>query len=155
MAIACLPMRRTKTLCQEFAYVRDDHHSLPGRKRANFDRSTAWPFPCTAAKRSPSSTITGTCALRVAGKVWYAGLITITTLGALWAAQGRQTELNAIDGAGLLLHHVCFITTQCVTREKLSCMKDQRIYDAGKVVDCWPELAMSQQIIPTSVLKNT
>ena len=72
-------------------------------QHANFDRSTPWPFPCTAGETIAVIDYNGdvrACELRekfgtLADHDY--------DFGALWAAEGRQTELNAIDGEWLML----------------------------------------------------
>jgi MoaA/NifB/PqqE/SkfB family radical SAM enzyme len=79
-------------------------------QHANFDRTTAWPFPCTAGETIAVIDYNGdvrACELREK----------FATLGdydydfsALWEASGRQQELNAIDGGkACWCTHVCFI----------------------------------------------
>jgi MoaA/NifB/PqqE/SkfB family radical SAM enzyme len=79
-------------------------------QRANFDRSTPWPFPCTAGETIAVIDYNGdvrACELREK----FGTLADYEyDFGALWAAQERQTELNAIDGGqACWCTHVCFI----------------------------------------------
>ena len=79
-------------------------------QHANFENSTAWPFPCTAGETTAVIDYNGdvrACELREK----------FATLGdydydfrALWAAGERSSELNAIDGGkACWCTHVCFI----------------------------------------------
>jgi MoaA/NifB/PqqE/SkfB family radical SAM enzyme len=79
-------------------------------QHANFDRSTPWPFPCTAGETIAVIDYNGdvrACELREK----FGTLADYDyDFGALWAAQERQTELNAIDGGkACWCTHVCFI----------------------------------------------
>src|SRR5205823_13293989 len=64
----------------------------------NFIQPTAWPFPCTAGETTAVIDYNGAvraCELREK----FATLADYDyDFQKLWAAQGRQTELNAIDG---------------------------------------------------------
>lgn len=76
----------------------------------NFERSTAWPFPCTAGDTIAVIDYHGdvrACELREK----FATLKDYDyDFGALWAASGRAGELNAIDGGkACWCTHVCFI----------------------------------------------
>ena len=76
----------------------------------NFARSTAWPFPCTAGETIAVIDYNGdvrACELREK----FGTLADYDyDFAALWAAQGRETELNAIDGGkACWCTHVCFI----------------------------------------------
>jgi MoaA/NifB/PqqE/SkfB family radical SAM enzyme len=79
-------------------------------QQANFDRSTAWPFPCTAGETIAVIDYNGdvrACELRekfaTLGDYDY-------DFGALWEGAGRQEELDAIDGGkACWCTHVCFI----------------------------------------------
>jgi MoaA/NifB/PqqE/SkfB family radical SAM enzyme len=76
----------------------------------NFSQPTAWPFPCTAGETIAVIDYNGdvrACELRekfaTLGDYDY-------DFGALWASQGREAELKAIDGgAACWCTHVCFI----------------------------------------------
>ncbi len=77
---------------------------------ANFSESTAWPFPCTAGETIAVIDYNGdvrACELREK----FATLSDYDyDFGALWTAQERQVELNAIDGGkACWCTHVCFI----------------------------------------------
>ena len=79
-------------------------------QQANFTRSTAWPFPCTAGETIAVIDYNGdvrACELREK----FATLKDYDyDFGALWSTQSRQTELNAIDGGkACWCTHVCFI----------------------------------------------
>ncbi len=79
-------------------------------QHANFARSTAWPFPCTAGETIAVIDYNGdvrACELREK----FATLADYDyDFGALWAAQSRQDELTAIDGGKVCwCTHVCFI----------------------------------------------
>jgi len=79
-------------------------------QQANFARSTAWPFPCTAGETIAVIDYNGdvrACELRekfaTLGDYAY-------DFGALWAAHARAVELKAIDGGkACWCTHVCFI----------------------------------------------
>jgi MoaA/NifB/PqqE/SkfB family radical SAM enzyme len=77
---------------------------------ANFDRTTAWGFPCTAGETTVVVDYNGdvrACELRAP----FATLADYAyDFGALWADHTRQTELNEIDGGrACWCTHVCFI----------------------------------------------
>ncbi len=79
-------------------------------QHANFQKSTAWPFPCTAGETTAVIDYNGdvrACELREK----FATLSDFDyDFGELWAAHERQTELNAIDGGkACWCTHVCFI----------------------------------------------
>jgi MoaA/NifB/PqqE/SkfB family radical SAM enzyme len=76
----------------------------------NFQQPQAWPFPCTAGETTAVIDYNGdvrACELRES----FATLADFDfDFGALWAAQARQQELNAIDGGkACWCTHVCFI----------------------------------------------
>lgn len=76
----------------------------------NFLQSQPWPFPCTAGETTAVIDYNGdvrACELRES----FATLADYDfDFGALWAAQGRQDELDAIDGGkACWCTHVCFI----------------------------------------------
>jgi Fe-coproporphyrin III synthase len=76
----------------------------------NFAQPTAWPFPCTAGETIAVIDYNGdvrACELRQK----FATLSDYDyDFGKLWAAQGREAELKAIDGgAACWCTHVCFI----------------------------------------------
>lgn len=76
----------------------------------NFERSTAWPFPCTAGETIAVIDYNGdvrACELREK----FGSLQDYDyDFRALWAAHGRETELKAIDGGkACWCTHVCFI----------------------------------------------
>src|SRR5947207_523191 len=79
-------------------------------QNANFDRSTPWPFPCTAGETIAVIDYNGdvrACELR-------AKFATLSDydydFGAVWSTHLRQAELNAIDGGkACWCTHVCFI----------------------------------------------
>jgi MoaA/NifB/PqqE/SkfB family radical SAM enzyme len=79
-------------------------------QHANFQKSTAWPFPCTAGETTAVIDYNGdvrACELREK----FATLSDYDyDFGALWEANGRAVELNAIDGGkACWCTHVCFI----------------------------------------------
>ena len=79
-------------------------------QRPNFVASTPWPFPCTAGETIAVVDYNGdvrACELRNK----FASLKDFDyDFSALWSAQDRQTELNAIDGGkACWCTHVCFI----------------------------------------------
>lgn len=79
-------------------------------QHSNYDQSTPWPFPCTAGETTAVIDYNGdvrACELREK----FATLADYDyDFGALWRAQGRATELNAIDGGkSCWCTHVCFI----------------------------------------------
>ena len=79
-------------------------------QHANFTTPTAWPFPCTAGETTAVIDYNGdvrACELREK----FATLADYDfDFGALWAAQERESELNAIDGGkACWCTHVCFI----------------------------------------------
>src|SRR5947209_2570558 len=79
-------------------------------QRANFGEPTPWPFPCTAGETTAVIDYDGgvrACELR--GK--FASLADFDyDFGALWDAEGRRSELEAIDGGrACWCTHVCFI----------------------------------------------
>lgn len=79
-------------------------------QQANFVNPTAWPFACTAGETIAVIDYNGdvrACELRQK----FASLKDYAyDFGALWSAQERQTELQAIDGGkACWCTHVCFI----------------------------------------------
>jgi MoaA/NifB/PqqE/SkfB family radical SAM enzyme len=79
-------------------------------QHANFERATGWPFACTAGETAAVIDYNGdvrACELREK----FATLADYDyDFGQLWAAQQRQTELDAIDGGrACWCTHVCFI----------------------------------------------
>jgi len=79
-------------------------------QHANFQASTAWPFPCTAGETTAVIDYNGdvrACELREK----FATLSDFDyDFGALWAAHERSVELDAIDGGkACWCTHVCFI----------------------------------------------
>lgn len=79
-------------------------------QHANFEQSTPWPFPCTAGETTAVIDYNGdvrACELREK----FATLADYDfDFGALWAANGRASELGAIDGGNACwCTHVCFI----------------------------------------------
>jgi MoaA/NifB/PqqE/SkfB family radical SAM enzyme len=79
-------------------------------QHSNFEKSTPWPFPCTAGETTAVIDYNGdvrACELRekfaTLGDYDY-------DFGALWSDNGRKMELNAIDGGkACWCTHVCFI----------------------------------------------
>src|SRR5215468_8020388 len=79
-------------------------------QHANFQQSTAWPFPCTAGETTVVIDYNGdvrACELREK----FATLEDYDyDFGALWSANERQLELQSIDGGkACWCTHVCFI----------------------------------------------
>ena len=79
-------------------------------QQANFQQSTAWPFPCTAGETTAVIDYNGdvrACELREK----FATLADYDyDFGALWSAHEREVELRAIDGGKTCwCTHVCFI----------------------------------------------
>ena len=79
-------------------------------QHANFQESTAWPFPCTAGETIAVIDYNGdvrACELREK----FATLADYDyDFGALWTANERELELKAIDGGkACWCTHVCFI----------------------------------------------
>jgi len=79
-------------------------------QHANFQQSTAWPFPCTAGETTAVIDYNGdvrACELREK----FATLADYDyDFAALWAAHERRVELDAIDGGkACWCTHVCFI----------------------------------------------
>ena len=79
-------------------------------QHANFQQSTAWPFPCTAGETTAVIDYNGdvrACELREK----FATLADYDyDFGALWDAHERRIELDAIDGGKACWYtHVCFI----------------------------------------------
>ena len=79
-------------------------------QHANFQTSTAWPFPCTAGETTVVVDYNGdvrACELREK----FASLAEYDyDFNALWSAKERQVELDAIDGGkACWCTHVCFI----------------------------------------------
>ena len=98
-----------KRFVKNVAYVGaiTTHYRL---QHANFQEPTAWPFPCTAGETTAVIDYNGdvrACELREK----FATLADYDyDFGALWAANDRETELNAIDGGkACWCTHVCFI----------------------------------------------
>ena len=99
----------TKRFAKNVAYVGTitTHYRT---QHANFAKSTAWSFPCTAGETIAVIDYNGdvrACELREK----FASLKDYDCdFGALWAAQDRQAELSAIDGGkACWCTHVCFI----------------------------------------------
>ncbi|OLE55592.1 MAG: hypothetical protein AUG51_02645 [Acidobacteria bacterium 13_1_20CM_3_53_8] len=79
-------------------------------QHSNFTKPTAWPFPCTAGETTAVIDYNGdvrACELREK----FATLSDYDyDFQELWSAQGRQTEMEAIDGGrACWCTHVCFI----------------------------------------------
>jgi MoaA/NifB/PqqE/SkfB family radical SAM enzyme len=79
-------------------------------QHANFQKSTPWPFPCTAGETTAVIDYNGdvrACELREK----FATLSDFDyDFGALWSTHARDTELAAIDGGkSCWCTHVCFI----------------------------------------------
>jgi MoaA/NifB/PqqE/SkfB family radical SAM enzyme len=79
-------------------------------QHVNFQQPTPWPFPCTAGETTAVIDYNGdvrACELRAK----FASLADFDyDFSALWSANERQTELDAIDGGkACWCTHVCFI----------------------------------------------
>ncbi|HEX6624337.1 MAG TPA: radical SAM protein [Pyrinomonadaceae bacterium] len=79
-------------------------------QHSNFERQTAWPFPCTAGETAAVIDYNGdvrACELRAR----FASLRDFDfDFGALWAAEEHRRELASIDGGrACWCTHVCFI----------------------------------------------
>ena len=103
------PDDAARRLVKNVAYVGTitTHYRI---QHANFARSTAWPFPCTAGETIAVIDYNGdvrACELRAR----FASLKDHDyDFGALWADTSRQTELGEIDGGkACWCTHVCFI----------------------------------------------
>lgn len=99
----------TKRFVKNVAYVGTitTHYRT---QHENFDGSKAWPFPCTAGETIAVIDYNGdvrACELREK----FGSLRDHDyDFGALWSAQARDAELNAIDGGkACWCTHVCFI----------------------------------------------
>ncbi len=96
-------------------------------QHANFEKPTAWPFPCTAGETTAVIDYNGdvrACELREK----FATLSDYDyDFGALWAAQGRQTELAAIDGG-----QACWCTHVCFIHDSMRHSRRALLYEAPK-----------------------
>jgi MoaA/NifB/PqqE/SkfB family radical SAM enzyme len=96
-------------------------------QHANFQQSTPWPFPCTAGETTAVIDYNGdvrACELREK----FATLSDYDyDFGALWVAQGRETELNAIDGG-----KACWCTHVCFIHDSLRHSRRALLYEAPK-----------------------
>lgn len=96
-------------------------------QHANFQRSTAWPFPCTAGETAVVIDYNGdvrACELRER----FATLANFDyDFGALWAANERQAELAAIDGG-----KTCWCTHVCFIHDSMRHSRRAQLYDVPK-----------------------
>ncbi len=96
-------------------------------QHSNFEKPTAWPFPCTAGDTTAVIDYNGdvrACELRES----FATLADYDyDFGALWAAQGRQTELNAIEGG-----KACWCTHVCFIHDSMRHSRKALLYDLPK-----------------------
>jgi MoaA/NifB/PqqE/SkfB family radical SAM enzyme len=96
-------------------------------QHANFQQSTAWPFPCTAGETTAVIDYNGdvrACELREK----FATLSDYDyDFGALWAAQERKKELNAIDGG-----KACWCTHVCFIHDSMRHSRRALLYEAPK-----------------------
>ena len=93
----------------------------------NFIQPTAWPFPCTAGETTAVIDYNGAvraCELREK-------FATLTDYDydfqKLWSAQGRQTELNAIDGG-----RACWCTHVCFIHDSMRHSRRAQLYEVPK-----------------------
>lgn len=96
-------------------------------QQANFLTPTPWPFPCTAGETTAVIDYNGdvrACELREK----FATLSDYDyDFGSLWAAQGRQAELQAIDGG-----KACWCTHVCFIHDSLRHSRRALLYDLPK-----------------------
>ncbi|MGB9178442.1 MAG: radical SAM protein [Pyrinomonadaceae bacterium] len=96
-------------------------------QHANFEQPTAWPFPCTAGETTAVIDYNGdvrACELREK----FATLADFDyDFGALWSAQERETELDAIDGG-----RACWCTHVCFIHDSLRHSRRALLYEAPK-----------------------
>ncbi|HJZ82383.1 MAG TPA: radical SAM protein [Pyrinomonadaceae bacterium] len=96
-------------------------------QNANFDRSTPWPFPCTAGETIAVIDYNGdvrACELREK----FATLKDYDyDFGALWNAQSRQHELRSIDGG-----KACWCTHVCFIHDSMRHSRRALLYEAPK-----------------------
>jgi MoaA/NifB/PqqE/SkfB family radical SAM enzyme len=96
-------------------------------QHANFQQSTAWPFPCTAGETTAVIDYNGdvrACELREK----FATLADYDyDFSALWTANGRQVELGAIDGG-----KACWCTHVCFIHDSLRHSRRALLYDLPK-----------------------
>lgn len=96
-------------------------------QQANFAKSAAWPFPCTAGETIAVIDYNGdvrACELREK----FASLADYDfDFGALWANQERQIELSAIDGG-----KACWCTHVCFIHDSMRHSRGALLYEAPK-----------------------
>lgn len=96
-------------------------------QHANIDRSTAWPFPCTAGETIAVIDYNGdvrACELREK----FGSLAEHDyDFNALWSAQARQDELSAIDGG-----KACWCTHVCFIHDSMRHSRRALVYEAPK-----------------------
>jgi MoaA/NifB/PqqE/SkfB family radical SAM enzyme len=96
-------------------------------QHANFEKSTAWPFPCTAGETTAVIDYNGdvrACELREK----FATLADYDyDFGALWSAHGREMELSAIDGG-----KACWCTHVCFIHDSMRHSRRAMLYDVPK-----------------------
>ena len=96
-------------------------------QNANFERSTGWPFPCTAGETIAVIDYNGdvrACELREK----FATLKDYDyDFGALWKARSRQDELGMIDGG-----KACWCTHVCFIHDSMRHSRQALLYEAPK-----------------------
>ena len=96
-------------------------------QHANFQQSTAWPFPCTAGDTTAVIDYNGdvrACELREK----FATLADYDyDFGALWSAHEREVELHAIDGG-----KACWCTHVCFIHDSMRHSRRAMLYDVPK-----------------------
>jgi Fe-coproporphyrin III synthase len=96
-------------------------------QHANFQQSSAWPFPCTAGETTAVIDYNGdvrACELREK----FATLAEYDfDFGTLWAASGREGELSAIDGG-----KACWCTHVCFIHDSMRHSRRAMLYDLPK-----------------------
>ena len=96
-------------------------------QQANFQQSTAWPFPCTAGETTAVIDYNGdvrACELREK----FATLADYDyDFGALWSAHEREVELHAIDGG-----KTCWCTHVCFIHDSMRHSRRAMLYDVPK-----------------------
>ena len=96
-------------------------------QHANFEQPTAWPFPCTAGETTAVIDYNGdvrACELREK----FATLADYDyDFGALWSAQERAEELDAINGG-----RACWCTHVCFIHDSMRHSRRALLYEAPK-----------------------
>lgn len=116
----------TKRFVKNIAYVGaiTTHYRT---QHANFERSTPWPFPCTAGETTAVIDYNGdvrACELREK----FATLADYDyDFSALWSAQERRAELAAVDGG-----RACWCTHVCFIHDSMRHSRRALLYDLPK-----------------------